>query len=62
MLVAARRALSTAAAPRVVSLDFLDLVQGKDLSADILTAYGDGGFGALTIRNIPGVRMSRWSR
>ena len=58
-ITAFRRAFSTAKgpAPRVVSIDFADLVSGKDLSDDILEAYGLAGYGALTIRNIPGVRV-----
>jgi hypothetical protein len=43
----------------VVTLQYADLVSGKDLSKDILAAYGPKGLGALTIAGIPGYADAR---
>jgi hypothetical protein len=37
----------------VVTLDYNDLVAGKDLSAQIAEAYGFDGIGVLTVKNVP---------
>mmetsp|Transcript_87554 Transcript_87554/g.171253 ORF Transcript_87554/g.171253 Transcript_87554/m.171253 type:complete len:371 (-) Transcript_87554:249-1361(-) len=37
----------------VVELDYNDLINGVDLSADIEKAYGFDGAGVLTVRNVP---------
>jgi|EP01033_Poteriospumella_lacustris_P013414 isopenicillin N synthase-like dioxygenase len=37
----------------VVTLDYNDLVAGKDLTAEIERAYGDAGMGLLTVKNVP---------
>lgn len=43
----------------VVTLQYADLASGKDLSKDILAAYGPKGLGALTIAGIPGYAEAR---
>jgi hypothetical protein len=43
----------------VVTLQYADLVSGKDVSKDILAAYGPKGLGALTIAGIPGYAEAR---
>ena len=43
----------------VVVLDYLDLITGKDLSADIATAFGFDGLGVLTVKNVPGLSEAR---
>lgn len=47
------------ARPEVVTLQYADLVAGKDLSSEILRAYGPKGLGALTIAGIPGYAAAR---
>src|SRR5437868_5333827 len=37
----------------VVTLDYNDLIAGKDLSAQIAEAYGVDGIGVLTVKNVP---------
>lgn len=43
----------------IVTLQYDDLVAGKDVSEDILQAYGPDGLGALTIAGIPGYAEAR---
>ena len=37
----------------LVTLAYADLAAGKDLTADVLRAYGPSGLGALTVSGIP---------
>lgn len=37
----------------LVTLSYDDLIAGKDLTADVLRAYGPDGLGALTVSGIP---------
>jgi len=46
-------------APEVVVLEHADLVAGKDLTDDILRAYGPGGVGILFVRGVPGLAEAR---
>lgn len=43
----------------VVQLDYQDLVDGKDLSAQIAEAFGFEGIGVLTVKNVPGFVEAR---
>lgn len=43
----------------VVQLDYNDLVEGKDLTAEIGRAYGMDGVGVLTVKNVPGFTEAR---
>lgn len=43
----------------VVTLQYEDLVAGKDLTAEILEAYGPGGVGLLCVSGVPGVDDAR---
>ena len=40
-------------------LDYEDLVNGVDLSASIERAFGIGGCGILTVKNVPGLEEAR---
>lgn len=43
----------------VVQLDYEDLRNGKDLTAEIARAYGFDGVGVLTVKNVPGFVEAR---
>jgi hypothetical protein len=38
----------------VIELDYADLVANKDLSSEVLEAYGQHGLGILTVSGVPG--------
>jgi isopenicillin N synthase-like dioxygenase len=46
-------------APDIVCLEYDDLTAGKDLTAEIRSAYGPGGFGILYVRGVPGLEKAR---
>ncbi|CAJ1356301.1 unnamed protein product [Effrenium voratum] len=43
----------------VVILNYADLVEGKDLSAEIAKAYGPGGLGICGVKGVPGLQERR---
>ncbi|RYH00699.1 hypothetical protein EON65_48870 [archaeon] len=43
----------------VVELDYHDLVEGKDLTAQIERAFGVDGVGVLTVKNVPNFVQAR---
>ena len=42
----------------VVTLDYNDLIDGKDLTREIETAFGKSGLGLLTVKNVPNFQES----
>ena len=51
---------STVIYPTVEVLDYNDLCAGVDLSTSIERAYGLGGPGLLTVKNVPGLTHARY--
>eukprot|EP00913_Durusdinium_trenchii_P033110 g31000.t1 len=49
----------TSASSEVVILDYKDVVEGKDLKAEIAKAYGPGGSGICALRGVPGLEDCR---
>eukprot|EP01031_Cornospumella_fuschlensis_P052881 gene52881-64609_t len=43
----------------VVQLDYNDLLEGKDLTAEIERAFGVDGVGVLTVKNVPNFVQAR---
>lgn len=43
----------------IVCLEYNDLIAGKDVTTQLLKAYGPGGFGILFVRGVPGLEEAR---